>query len=334
MSAEEFAALVDEMIAELPDGAARWETRAERIEEDSTDLSNYGGIGAFVAFRAEPLPRIIILSTMPGSPAERTGLRAHDSVISVDDAPMSVEEGIGAIDRIRGPAGSDVTLTVRSPDGEEREVVVTRAQIATSDAVGYHLTPDREIGYMLIPPFVYEGMEQHVLGVLQLLSGEGEESPLKGLVLDLRIARGLNWPLEAMATIFNNGELGEVYTRDDVVPITIEGQDILSSQSLPIVILVGRDTSGGAEIFAALMQASGRAQVLGQTTPGDVEGGSVFDLSDGSRVIVSTSSYRAPDGRDIGLTGVIPDRVIDRDWDQVSAEEDPVRDEAERILRQ
>ena len=70
----EFPDVIRDMIAELPADAAVWQSRDERIDLQSTDGRNYEGIGAYVAFRAEPQPRVILLSVMPGSPAAQAGL--------------------------------------------------------------------------------------------------------------------------------------------------------------------------------------------------------------------------------------------------------------------
>lgn len=331
MSEEELATLVREMLTELPDGAASWQTRAERIEEESTDTATYEGIGAVVAFLDDPLPRLVILSVAPGSPAERAGVNAHDSVISVDGMPITGQEGVGAVSRIRGPAGTEVTLMLRSPDGQDRTVTVTRGQLGLTARKIFELSDDGSTGYLLMPTFVYDNLTQDVAAVVQAISVAEEP---KGLVIDLRVAGGSQWPAGEMATLFSDGDFGGLYTRGGVVPFTVEGQDIASSQTLPLVILVGRHTWGGAEIFAAAMQSNGRAQILGQATLGLVEGQSIFDLSDGSRLTLSTSSYHTKDGRDIGISGVTPDQVIDLGWDEVSATDDPVRDEAMRILNQ
>jgi C-terminal processing protease CtpA/Prc len=152
---------------------------------------------------------------------------------------------------------------------------------------------------------------------------------LDGLVLDLRIARGqAGWPIEVLLTAFTNGDLGEFYTRQDVTPVAVEGQDISGSQSLPVAILTGPDTSGQPEIFAAMMQATGRAKIIGLPTPGEIESFSEFQLLDGSRAVLIASAYRAPGGLEVGLSGVAADIPVETDWDAVSAADDPVLEAA------
>src|SRR5688572_8924335 len=84
---EAFNQLMRDMVAELPEGQASFQTRAERLEAETTDTSNYEGIGAFIAFRETPEPHVVILSVIQGSPAEKAGLKAHDNIYVIDGEP-------------------------------------------------------------------------------------------------------------------------------------------------------------------------------------------------------------------------------------------------------
>ncbi len=319
------------MVAELPPGAVVWQTRAERIQQAIKDTQTYEGIGAYIAVRLLPEPHAVILSAMPESPAEKAGLKAHDSILAIDGVPVRAEEGTDVVQRIRGPAGSRVTLQVRSPGKPVREVALTRERVAAVDVLKGGLIPETRIGYLLFPPAPYDDLGTDLLGSLQVLAGKRE---LEGLILDLRIVIiGSGWPLTPLLTLFADGNVGEIYTRSTVQPLTVEGQDVFNSQRLPLAIIVGPDTQGAAEIFAAALQAAKRAIVVGRPTPGEVEGMTEFPLPDGSRAFVTTSSYRTPAGREIGLTGVEPDVKVEADWDAVTVENDPVRDAAVKALQ-
>ncbi len=337
ISQAEFANQVREMLAELPDDAVTWQTREERLEQEDEANLSYEGIGAYVAYRPTPAPRIILLSIVPDSPAQEAGLEAHDSIVSIDGVPITDDEGLDAVARIRGPAGSDVVLTVRSPDGITQEVTVTRKSLVATGRIRVGVIPGTNIGYMLFPPAPYEEMAQDTLASLQLMqesvAGDDETVQLDGLILDLRISRsGQSWPIEVLPAFFADGELGEFFTRSESQVFTVEGQDFLNSQSIPLAILIGPDTQGGPEIFAAIMQSIGRAAVIGLPTEGLVERASDFRMPDGSRIVVATTSYRTPDGRDIGIAGVQPSVRVEADWDQVTGLEDPVLDTAVDFL--
>ena len=113
---EEFIDLLKELESDLPAGSMAYQSRAERIETDIADLSSYEGIGAFVGFNEAPEPHVVLLGVIEGSPAEKAGLKAHDSIFKIDGSPVLLEEGLSVVDRIRGPSGSSVTLNVKRPE--------------------------------------------------------------------------------------------------------------------------------------------------------------------------------------------------------------------------
>lgn len=332
LTADEFNEVIRSMIARLPSGLVIWQTRAERIQQAIEDTRTYEGIGAYITFRATPEPRVVLLSVMPDSPAAKAGLQAHDSILAIDGVPVRADEGETVVRRIRGPAGSRATLRVRSPGRSPRDVEVTRGRVTATDVLKGGMIPRAGIGYLLFPPAPYDELGSDMLNSLRVLS-DGRE--LNGLILDLRIATiGGGWPLTPLLALFANGNLGEIYTRTSTQAITVEGQDVFNSQHVPLAVLIGPDTQGAPEIFAAALQAAGRAVLVGLPTPGEVEGITEFALPDGSRAFIATSSYRTPDGREIGLTGVIPDVEVNADWDAVTLENDPVRDAAVQALRE
>jgi carboxyl-terminal processing protease len=152
---------------------------------------------------------------------------------------------------------------------------------------------------------------------------------LEGLILDLRIASSpRGWPLEAIYTMFYDGDMGEFYTRNDKQAVQVKGQDVFSSQEIPLVVLVGRNTSGTPEILAASLQAYERATVIGEKTPGSIEGATSYYLPDGSELFIETTSFMLPDGADVGLQGVLPYITVEAGWDEVHPNNDPVLDRA------
>ena len=333
LSREDFPDTVRQMLDELPPLAARWETRDERIREELEDPSAYEGIGAYVAFREEPTPRIILLSVMPGSPADRSGLRPHDAVTAVNGIPVRREEGPDAVSRIRGPADQPVRLRISSVDRDQRDVTVIRGRVQLSEVLNplsYGLLEPGRVGYLLFPRVSSENLVTETLRSLEALLAGGDVS---GIILDLRIASGLRWPLEPLLSLFSEGDHGEIYTAEGSEPLSVEGYDLNGSQAVPLVVLVGRDTEGLPEVLAAALQARRRATVVGLKTPGNVESFVDFVLPDGSRLTIMTRSYVSPAGRQVGIDGVRPDVPASLDWDQVSERTDPVRNTAVSVLR-
>ena len=330
LTAEEFSSLIEELQAELPEGSLAYQSRAERIEADVADTSSYEGIGAFVGFNEEPEPHIVLLDVIEGSPAEQAGLKAHDSIFAIDGNPILLEEGLQAVDRVRGPAGSSVTLSVQSPGGSERSVEVKRGKLTSTGRLeAYNLT-GTNYGYLLFPPVGYDTLDEEVALSLQAFTTNRE---LEGLILDLRIASSSRgWPLEAIYTIFDDGALGDFYNRTDRQSVEVQGQDVFGSQEVPMAILVGQNTNGTPEILAAGLQVNQRAIVIGEKTPGSIEGATSFYLPDGSEVFIQTTSFALPNGDEVGTDGVVPDVAVDAGWDEILPNQDPVLDRAIEYL--
>ncbi|HEX6035564.1 MAG TPA: S41 family peptidase [Anaerolineales bacterium] len=330
LTPEEFSALMEELAAELPEGSMGYQSRTERIEADVADTSSYEGIGAFVGFSEEPEPHIVLLDVIEGSPAEQAGLKAHDRIFEIDGSPILLEEGLTAVDRVRGPAGSSVTLRIQSPGEPVRSVEVQRGKLNTVGRLeAYNLT-GTNYGYLLFPPVGYDTLDEDVVKSMQAFT---TNQTLDGLILDLRIASSTRgWPLEAMYTMFYDGPMGDFYTRNDKQSVQVEGQDVFGSQEVPLVVLVGRNTSGTPEILAASLQAHERATVVGEPTPGSIEGATSYYLPDGSDLFIQTTSFMLPSGTEIGTQGVVPDVPVEAGWDDILPNQDPVLDQAIEIL--
>jgi carboxyl-terminal processing protease len=326
-----FAQTMRDMLAKLPPGTANYETRAERLANETTNGASYYGIGAFVSYRANPKPHIVILATIAGSPAEAAGLQPHDSLLAVNGAPFTPADQLAPTQRIRGDQGTAVTLTVQTPGDAARQIQLERAPITATDSLRGGYLSSLNVAYYRLPVVSDPNVADSIAGDLASIS---QTTKLKGIILDLRIARSdaTEWPLSQMLTMFGNGNLGEFYTRSITTPVTIVGQDVAGSQTLPLVVLVGADTAGTPEIFAAALQASHRATVIGMVTHGSVLGFQTVALPDGSRLTLANSSYRTANNLDMSSKGVTPDHVIDADWDSYTLETDPVLGEALSLL--
>jgi len=326
LTPEEFNALIEELQAELPQGSLAYQSRAERIEADVADASSYEGIGAFVGFSEEPKPHIVLLDVIEGSPAEKAGLKAHDSILEIDGGPILLEEGITAVDRVRGPSGSSVMLSIQSPGEPARSVEVKRGKLATTGRLRAFNLTGTNYGYLLFPPVGYDTLDEDVVKGLQAFTTNRK---LEGLILDLRIASSSRgWPLEAIYTMFYNGAMGEFYNRNNKQLIQVRGQDVFGSQDVPLVVLIGKNTSGTPEILAASLQMHKRATLIGENTPGSIEGDSSYYLPDGSELFIQTTSFVLPNGDEVGTQGAVPDILVEAGWEEIEPDRDPVLDQA------
>jgi carboxyl-terminal processing protease len=320
----EYTARIEDLLGKLPADTALWQSREERLASDlAPGLGNgYASIGALVAYRDEPSPRLVILSILPDSPAQLAGLTDHDAITHINGEPIDPDMGILAAQELLGESGSEVTVTVSTPEGFFGDATLTRKFVDpnTNRRFISGFLPNSGILYIRFPRLGYDGLD---INFIQAFQEAALQRTVTAMVIDLRIAStGTGWPLEAMLSAFTDGEAGAFYTRDQEQVLTVEGVNFYNSQTIPLILLVGPDTQGLPEVFAAALQSVERGYVMGMPTPGEIETMAPYPLPDGSTLAVATLSYRDQLGNEIGLTGVIPDLLIEVDWGDVNNNND------------
>jgi carboxyl-terminal processing protease len=285
---------------------------------------NFAGIGVI----SKPVAgkgRSVILLTFPGGPADSAGLKPRDSIFAVDGIPILDENG-AARDLIRGPEGSEITLTVQTPGEEIRQVRVQREKISGPIPIPTSvLTSDqgKRFGYMLLVSFADSTVEERIGEALSSLSAEG---PLDGLIIDNRYNEGgADRVLKGALSYFTDGLLGHFVSRKSESAFEVTGMDIGGSQHLPLVVIVGPATVSFGEIFSGVLQDTGRAVLFGEPTKGNVETLSGHNFKDGSRAWIAYKAFRPANNPSLDWeqNGVIPDRITPLEWEEYSLENDP-----------
>ncbi len=326
-----FYAEIQAMIVELDDEHSYIESPLE-VAESEADLagaSEYVGIGVY----ALPLIEknvVSLIFVFPNSPAERSGLKAHDSILAVDGIPV-IQNGEDLTYIVRGPQCSAVVLTVQSPAEAPRDIMLVREKIQSPLLIQASLLPTSDgsrVGYIFIPTFYDETIPGQVADAL------GNFGELDGLILDNRLnGGGSSAVVEPILSYFSSGTLGQFVSRTDSRSLTIEPQPIHNSQSVPLVILVSEDTVSFGEIFSGVLRDSGRAQIVGQSTLGNVEILNGYELSDGSSLWIAAETFVPSNSRENWeLTGIVPDVEAHADWDTFTLETDPAIPAALKLL--
>ena len=262
--------------------------------------------------------RLIVVSTFPGSPAEYGGIQHHDSILLVDG--QTVDEDFS--DRLRGPQCSAVVLTVQSPGEAPRDVMLVRYAIQGNVPIDARLvsTVDgSKIGYIFIPSFFDETLPGQIENALN------QFGPLDGLILDLRMNGGgsssVAYPI---LEYFIGGRLGEFVSRDSSRVLEIDANEIQNSQSVPLIVMVSQGTASFGEIFAGVLQDAGRAQIVGETSLGNVEVLHGYDFEDGSQVWIAAETFTSAfSDTNWEETGIVPDVHAFAEWDTFYFETDP-----------
>ncbi len=269
----------------------------EEFDELKTDQrSEYFGIGASIQnyVRGEQA-ETYVTATFEGSPAARAGLRYGDRIVEVDGLKMSGKSSLEVRDKIRGPRGSTVKLTLeRSADKRIEKVDIVR------DAVPQPSIPD---AYILKPGVGYIDMTRgfnytttdELLDALDRLHRNGMNS----LVLDLRNNPGgfLDQAIHVAEVFLRNGQViltqkGRNGFRDNTYESRNNAPDMT-----PLVILINENTASASEIVAGAMQDHDRALIVGQTSFGKGLVQSIIPLEYGAGLTLTSAKYYTPSGR-------------------------------------
>jgi C-terminal peptidase prc len=320
------------MIRELGDDHSRYDSPTQVKEDDAQFSGNndYVGIGVIHSGVPDQGYSVIIL-TFPDSPARAAGLKPHDRILSADGESVIDENGV-LKSNIRGPEGTDLVLKVQTPGEEPRELTITRRRITGAVPIDYCLIPEPRIGYIFIPSFADNTIPGQIYDALMQMNADGK---LQGLVLDNR--QNLGGSIGSMETTlgyFTDGHQGDFVTRNDKEPVEITAEDVAGSQTVPLVVLVDLDSASAGEIFSGILQNSGRAQIVGQVTPGNVEELYGYDFDDGSRAWIASATFK-PLGLPAGTwerTGIVPDVLAPTRWDLFNEATDPAFAAAVELL--
>ena len=286
----------------------------------------YAGVGVMISEYIEI--GVIVTGTFRDAPAEKAGVLPGDTIIAVDGEPLVEEEGTqGVAARVRGPIGSTVTLTLRDPDGNDRDVTITRGHIDLRPSVDARVVRPG-IGYIRLPMLTVELVEQASRALPSLLS-------TTGIALDLRgIASGAPEAMVVLAQWFlGPTRLGTIVTRGEEFPIP-HRPDAIAAYRRPVVVITDSRTSGVAEVLAEVLREYGRARIVGATTRGGSQVAQIVPLPSGALLHLVIGRYVTPRGTVLRSEGIVPDVEIEPpDLATIRAGEDPYLDRAEEILR-
>lgn len=242
--------------------------------------------------------RLVVVSVVPGSPAEKAGIRSGDVIVSVDGEPASGQPIDLVTGKVRGSAGTAVTIGILR-DGEVRDVTVVRAAVEVpiiiSETVG-------TAAYLRLTSFTADSAERVRTALAELGTGTPDL-----LVLDLRDNPGGS--LDASVAIA--GELldGGVIARTEgpVGDRTYDDEPGGAALDVPAVVLINRGSASASEVVAGALADHGRALLAGERTFGKNTVQQQFSLPDGGALRLTVGRWSTPAGRDFGGRGLEPD---------------------------
>ncbi len=285
----------------------------------------FGGLGIEITIRDSVLT---VVAPLEGTPADKAGIHANDQIVKIDEQPTQDMSLMDAVQKMRGPKGTKVKLTVlRKGEHKPLEFELVRDVISIQSVKWSTL--DQGYGYVRISSF-QSGTANDLRKALDRL--EVENPGMQGLVLDLRNDPGglLDQAVEVSDEFLDEGLI--VYTggRLETQKMRFEAHKNTKQQQhhYPMVVLVNSGSASASEIVAGALQDHKRAIIMGEQTFGKGSVQTVIPLNEGSALRLTTSLYYTPSGRSIQAKGITPDIMVRKENPKT---EESQGDEATRI---
>ncbi len=278
------------------------------FKEMKIDTSGeFGGLGIEIARREDTL---VVVAPIDDTPAQRAGIRSGDAILKIDEEATRNMELARAIQKMRGPAGKKVLLTImREGFTAPREFAIIRDHIRIASVEG---VLHGGIGHVKVKNF-QERTGLALFKELERLRAQHGGKELRGLVLDLRNnPGGLLDQAVAVSDRFLGGGLPIVSTRGRTTGQVNEerARERDTEKAYPVVVLVNAGSASASEIVAGALQDHRRAVVMGTPTFGKGSVQTVIEMEDGSGLKLTIARYFTPSGRSIQERGILPDFVV------------------------
>lgn len=279
------------------------------------------GIGVEIGLRDG---YVRVLRTLPDNPARKAGILAGDIFYKVDGEEIWDLSSDEVAKRIRGEVGTEVTVTVIR-NGKEKEFTMKRETI---NNVSAYVEYDGKTAIVVVTRF-----DDDTGTKVQQMAQEFSNKGVNKVILDLR----------------GNGG-GYVSAAQDLLSLWLDDQVVLEQKSvhfkdessnsrsgkailkdMKTIVLVNGSTASASEIVAGALQDYKKATIVGEKTYGKGVVQSLFNLSNGSVLKVTTAEWYTPEGRSINKTGITPDVEVERSYEDINAMRDPQLDKAKDL---
>lgn len=292
----------------------------------------FQGIGAELGIRDK---QIIVIAPLDGTPAQKSGIKAGDAILKVDGKDTSGWTLSQAVEKIRGPKGTDVVLNIIRKDEEKpKDIKITRDTITVKSVTGWIKSiksitgitsttgikgkEDFEVGYIRLSQFGDKTNQEWLTLVNDLESKIKDNPRFKGIVLDLRNNPG--------GYLTDANFIASEFIKDGTVVIQDKGNGDTSTLSvsrkglfteIPLVVLINKGSASASEIVAGALRDHKRAKLVGETSFGKGTIQQAEDLGNGAGLHVTIAKWLTPNGTWVHEKGLEPDiKVLPDEKDQ------------------
>lgn len=265
-----------------------------------------------------------VLRTLPDNPARKAGLLAGDILYKVNDEEvydLSVDE---IAKKVRGETGSEVSVTIVR-DGKEKTFTMKRESI---NNVSAYVEYDGKTAIITVTRF-----DNDTGTMVQNFAKEFKDKKIEKVILDLRGNGGgyVSAAQDMLSLWIDNGKILIQKSKHagNTSNSTSGGKALL--ENMKTIVLVNGSTASASEIVAGALQDYEKATIVGEKTYGKGVVQNLYDLSNGTTLKVTTAEWFTPKERSINKTGIEPDVVVERSYEDINAMRDPQLDKAKAL---
>jgi len=262
----------------------------------------YGGVGLLITMGDDH--RLIVVSPFKGTPAQKAGIVSGDQILKIDEKDVAELDLEDAAELMQGEPGTKVVLLIYREGEPLKEIVLIREVVEIPTVEGEFLKDQPGIAYVNISNF-----SEHTGFELGKVLAELGKQPIKGLILDLRSNPGgsLNVAVEVASYFIPKGPVVHIVGKNNSHTFNTVHPHYLD---VPLVVLVNKGSASASEIVAGAIKDTNSGILVGETTFGKGLVQTLFQLSGGAALKLTTAKYLTPDNNDINKVGIVPDVEI------------------------
>ena len=265
----------------------------------------YGGLGIVINLKDNELT---IVSPIDDTPASRSSLQPNDKITQIGDQSTTNMTLTEAVDLMRGPPNTKITLKIKSKNKSARDVVLTR-EVITIKSVEAKLITYQETQYGIIKIKGFQ--EDTYRDVVKALYRFKEDSSGKyaGIILDMRNNPGglLDQAIMIADKFLSSGDIVITTGAGNIEEEVSQAKKQAGDVDLPMIVLINQGSASASEIVAGALKNNDRALVMGQKSFGKGSVQSLFNLRDGSSLKLTVAQYLTPGRESIQAVGIYPD---------------------------
>lgn len=317
---------VGTMVASLDDPYTKFLDPKDFAEETSSIKGSLKGIGIQIATKEG---KLMVISPIEDSPAEKAGLQAEDEILEIDGVSTKGISIDKAADKIRGEEGTNVTLLVKRKD-EIKKYTITRKEIelkAVSTKVPNNVKLNDDIGYIRLSSFISKNAAKEFEDILV------QSKNKKGYIIDLRANPG--------GLLTNAIYISDLLLPKGIIVSTVDRDGYKETQRVigtpvtnkPLVVLINKGSASASEILSGALKDNKRAVLIGEKSFGKGLVQEINRLPNGSGINITIQKYLTPNGTDINKKGIEPDILVELSDDDIKNKNDKQLKKANEVLQ-